>query len=184
MALPPLPENNTARLMVYYTTGRREHAIQVRYVPPASVDDATDLLLAFLTPIVNYLPTTWAVLRAEHQEAGAIVRFPVTLGSMAGFSGTNGATLNEAVEPREYRWMGRGLVSGRRTSVSLYGVLLTSPGNYRFTEATMPSEFLTTISVLQSAPAAVATTIAGDEPAWKPYINVNYNSHWETEARG
>ena len=101
---------------------------------------------------------------------------------LANFIGSNGFALPEREEPKESIWVGRSPTSGRRTRLSLYGAVYDTPANYRFGPGESLLSGAGTIGDL-NAPANVFLAIDGSKPNWYTYVNVNYNSYWETAAR-
>lgn len=194
MALPPLPENNTARLFVHYTTGggatAQEHVMSIRYNAPTVAPG--DVMLDLADALGNgtneaQLYTGWQVLRAETQAAGSAVRLPTTVpASLLAILGSGGAAASQTDQSREVRFIGRGLTTGRKVSLSLYGVVAAAilEPDFRF-EPVGPSLLADLMLNIKNSGLAGAayTTIAGEPTNWYPYVNWNYNSHWETEQR-
>lgn len=194
MALPPLPENNTDRLFIYYTSGggvsAQEHVMTIRYEatlaqPFDIMDDLGGIMntTAFEAALFN----GWAVLRAETQAAGSQFRFPVSVpASLLGVLGTAAGTKTPPQQARELRFVGRGLTSGRRVSMSLYGVDdgAIVGNDFRF-EPVAASALDTLLTFMQGLglTGAAFTNIGHGQTQWYDYINWQYNSHWESEQR-
>ncbi len=194
MPLPPLDENNTARLFIRYQTGggtlSQEHTLSVRYnASLATPFDIMDGLAGVLDngPGEAALFDGWQVLSAENQAAGSVVRLPVSVpASLLAVVGAGQGFATPSEQAREVRFIGRGLNSGRRVSLSLYGVATgaIAEQDFRFVPpgGTGLAALLTHIKGLALTGAAY-TTIAGDPTNWYDYVNWQYNSHWETEQR-
>lgn len=186
MPLPALPANNTKRIFVDYTTGRLPHTFTCRVADGVSNAAALGLIQGFLAAVQNTLPSSWAVTGAREQPEGALFTLPIPLGALDGFVGTNGASLVPAnEEPREVRWTGRSLVSGRDVSVALYGLIFITPSTFRITPEGLSGnvgEALTALAEASFNGAFVA--IDGANVLWNQYANTNFNSYWESEARG
>lgn len=194
MALPPLPENNTDRLFVHYTSGggatAQNHVMTIRYNAATAqpFDILTDLGDTF-AGLANEgdLFDGWSVLRAETQAQGAQVRLPVSVpANLLAVTGNGQANVTQRSQSREVRFIGRGLTSGRRVSMSLYGIKdgAIESEDYRFepTPGSLLADLLLLIKGIGLTGAAW-TTIAGDQTNWYPYVNYQANSHWETEQR-
>lgn len=183
MPLPELPANNTARYFLDYTTGRYEHTLTCRYTSGQDGDAVRGRIFTFLDAIKSALPTAWQPLRARAQAAGSLVSVPADLGVLATFAGTSGTPLEQREEPREFRWVGRSL-GGRRVSVSLYGLLIATPGDFRYEGAALPATLAAARAALIGSAPGIFVAIDDTNPLWYNYVNVNYNSYWEGEARG
>jgi hypothetical protein len=129
------------------------------------------------------LPTSWRPLRARAQGAGSSVSVPAELGALSTFVGTASGGLAQVDEPREYRWVGRS-IGGRRVSVSLYGITIATPADYRYEGASGPPSLAGVRDALVASAPGVFVAIDDTNPLWYSYVNVNYNSYWEQEARG
>lgn len=186
MPLPALPANNTARLFVDYTTGRLNHSLVVRYDGILSLSQVTTGVATFLEAVRNVLPQQWAVTGARVQEAGSLFSLPTALGDLDGFVGTNGSpTVNENDEPRQVTFTGRSLASGRNVRVGLFGLLFTTPSTYRLTRDGLATNVGSALDVLAAQSfGGVFVAIDGANVLWNQYANVNYNSYWESDARG
>lgn len=187
--MAPLPENNTGRYFVDYVTGNvavsQEHTLVVRCATTAGGVQAQDAVLSFLGSIgaVNFRPG-WRVLRVRHQEAFTDFSVPVpltaTLSAFVGTFGSAGAAWGEALEAR---WVGRSSLDGRRTALSLYGLAINIPDNFRLPAGgSSPAWVQNSINNLNGA-SNPFYTISGSEPVWYDYINVQLNSYWESRLR-
>lgn len=194
MPLPPLPENSTARLFLYYTTGvgpnAQEHVMTIRY--NAAAASAGDIMTDLADLVFNAGNTAathegWKFLRAETQAQGAIPRFPVAVvPALLGYVGTGDDSASPSLEAREVRFIGRGTTTGRKVSLSLYGVSTSeiAEPDFRFTPPA--GAFLSDMTTLMNfnGPAAASfINIGGGPTSWYTYVNWQYNSHWETEQR-
>ncbi len=183
MPLAPLPPNSTNRLFVKYTTGRKTHTLVSRYSDGITALTAADNVLQFLTDVQPVLPPTWAVTEVSYQDAGSIVGFPLAGSNLDGFTGGGGSALPLQSEPLQWNWMGRGGVTGRQVRVGLFGINDTPPQVYRFAGGGRPAWAIAATNSIIATSGISFLTIGGDFADWKDYINVQYNSYWETEAR-
>lgn len=184
MALPPLPENNTGRLFIDYTTGRLEHTLIFRFGASATAADALGRAELFLGALQSLLAPNWAPVSARVQEAGELIALPFDLGGLTEFSGGLPTDIPEADEPRQFKWVGRGVTSGRKTSVGLYGLGIAQPPDYRYSGLELQGQLENALNVLRNGAVTAPVTIAGDAATWYDYVNVQYNSYWERRARG
>lgn len=188
-----LPDNFTSRLFVDYTTGdqttSQEHTFQIRGggegVTGDTLQDYAELFL--LGVGAQNLRVGWRVLRARLQQANTSFSVPLTLTTgLDAFVGTNAGALAAQDEAREWAWEGRSFTSGRKVSVSLYGLVASTPPNFRLVAGgSSPAWVQASINALNnpSVPTNVGTTIDGTKPTWYGYINVQYNSYWERRIR-
>lgn len=186
MPLPALPQNNTTRYFVDYTTGRYEHTLVFRTDEGVGNAEANTAIYAVLEAIGPILPNNWQVVGCRLQLAGELFSLPVSLGDVDGFVGTSTSGQIEAKEePRQLNFVGRSRSSGRQVRLGFYGAAFTTPGNYRLATVGLSGVIGNTVDALNAASfGGVAVAIDGAYALWKSYANVNYNSYWETEARG
>jgi hypothetical protein len=177
--MAPLPPESTPRLYVDYNNIHAAHTLVFRYDPAAPLSAVQAFAHNFLTELA---PIMYAITidGARFSLAGTNVSNPITWTGDASY----GTGLQPEVQaPFEIRFQGRG-ASGRKVSWSLYGCSLAAPATYRWPAGTIP-ELDAAITVLRNAAGAgTFITIAGDQPLIKGYVNANFNSYWEQEARG
>lgn len=180
--MAPVPPNLTSRVFVDYTTGRREHTFQVRFAPgitPAALDAG---IRQFLNTLQTVLPTTWRVLRTRAQFAGTSISIPIALPLTSAFVGTQAGGIAAVNEPREVTFVGRTDDQGRRAELSLYGLNITTPDDYRIEEGA-DGPITAAIGALRAGGTNLFIGIDSERVNWYGYANVNFNSYWETRAR-
>lgn len=183
MPVLPLPPSNTTRYFVDYTTGRVAHTVMFRAaagVSDTQADGAINFVLSILMPVC---PTTWQVTGCRKALAGSDVTLPVTLTFTDALVGTNGNGLLEEHEPREHRWVGRGVSTGRQVAFSIYGIRQDFLADYRVNSGEGAITWVADTVAALNAGSGMFVTIAGDPSIWYPYVNQNNNSYWETDAR-
>jgi hypothetical protein len=178
--MAPLPENNTPRVWVGYYDGVNEHEMMIRYIASgATLADVLGFAHDFLLAIDPMLYTI-EITGARASASGSTFSFPVLWTGQPSYGDDPMPTL---LAPRETRWLGRDN-TGRRVSWSIYGGKYTSPDSYRISA-------LDNVNVSNGI-TAIETAIVGDafvtinlgDPIVYPYVDVNFNSYWEKEARG
>lgn len=183
-----LPPNSTARFWVDYVVGANEHTFMVRFnAATVSAFSVAETIADILGFVQSSLPSSWVVLRARVAPAGSDISLPFSLAGtgLAGFAGTNINPLPSNQAPRELVYVGRSPTSGRRVRFSLYGGLFDTPPDYRFGPGETAFAALEIFAALDAASQAGRfVAIDGSAADWYSYVNVNYNSHWESEARG
>jgi len=102
---------------------------------------------------------------------------------MASFVGSGGA-ITPANETRETTFQGRSFTTGRKLDISLYGIVMTTPDNYRFPAGgTSPAWVNGAVTVLNGTVAGTFLTVDNSAATWYSYANVNFNSYWERRVR-
>lgn len=191
--MAPLNPNTSGRVYFDYVTGdqatSQEHTIMMRFGvgPGFDLGDAQDEFLAFLSSYgAIEFADGWRVLGVRLSQPLQDISLPFSLTpGLAAFVGTGG-TISPSEEAREWTHQGRSFTSGRRVDLSLYGLVLSDPPNFRVVggPGTFPTKVATAASnlTLQSA-AGYFTAIDGSPATWYPYLNMNYNSYWERRIR-
>jgi hypothetical protein len=187
--MAPLPANTTARIYLDYVTSltdtATEHTLSVRYETAIGNVAAQESALAFLNAITpGRLAQDWRVIRVRNQNAGTNFSVPVTMiPGLIAFNGTGGV-LSIEEEARELRFVGRSFTSGRRASVSIYGMSTFGLDNtaFRLTPGDDPL-IGDAITVLRDAQPDTFIGIDGSAISWYSYANWQYNQFWEAELR-
>jgi len=178
--MAPLPANNTARLFLDYNDGLNDHTLMWRFNESfSSLSACKDALSAFLTALSPKL-YLWTVTGARASEQGSSVSLPTTWTGDATY-GTGTLPANQA--PRELRWQGRSN-TGRRVSFSVYGCNLTTPDDFIIRIDDNPDFDATIAQLILAADVSAWVAIDNNVPLVYQFIDVNYNSYWETQARG
>lgn len=186
MPLVALPPSNTRRLFVDYEVADVPHSLQMRLSTGANVIAALDNLYYILNFCSGSLPTSWLVTGVRQAAAGSDITVPVdySTSNLFGFAGADTATFAPVNHPRQLNWVGRSLTTGRKVRVGIYGAAIATPANYRLG----PGETVFASAEVFAALAAMSAggqlvTIDETSPTWNQYVNVNFNSHWETQRR-
>lgn len=183
MPLPALPANSTPRLFVDYNDTYNDHVLIFRYEPEFAPTDLDAWVSAFLSDLEPVMVDGWNVTGCRYQEAGSIITLPVTMPLTGAFVASSSQVLDAREAPRQVKFVGRGEGTGRRNSIGVFGLVFVTPPTYRFT-GVLPTWASAARNTLVSESANFGTTIGGDRTDWYTYVNVNYNSYWETSARG
>ena len=177
--MAPLPPNSTSRCWVKYSDGVNEHELMSRFDSNVlSVSDALQFSGDFFEAISDslYLIT---IIEARWAEEGSNISLPVTWPAEPTYGDSTMPTVRA---PLELRWVGRDQ-NGKRTSFSVWGGDFSVPDNYRIISSGANLPNLGVIQINTASAAGAMLTISGLRPTMKNYVNVNYNSYWETEAR-
>lgn len=184
--MAPLNPNFTRRVYVDYEVANVPHEMQLRLSATASIIDTLDNLYYILNFCSSALPTSWVVTGVRHSAAGSDISVPYdySASELFGFTGADTNPFSPVNHPRQLNYVGRSFTSGRRWRLGLYGCNFTVPANYRLG----PGETVFASAEVFAALAGMASagqlrTIDGTEPVVYSYVNVNFNSYWETERR-
>lgn len=187
--MPALPQNATSRVFVDYVTGTGSsavaHTLAVRLGAGGTATDGQTAVLDLLNAIgAGVFVLGWQVTGVRFQAQGDNLSFVVpTLPALASFGGTSGGFFEPWREAMEVRFVGRGAQSGRRVSLSLYGLRVSPPDNYRLTVASPGAEWVGPAVASLNAATSPIVTIGGDTAQWYAYASVNFNSYWERALR-
>lgn len=180
MALPPLDPFNTNRLFVDYEIAPGQaRSFQVRYGAPAALSDAKDWAEALLQTAQPRLASSFVVTGARYALAGSNVTLPTPF---APTLTPAGGTLVAALHPLFLAFQGRGLTTGRKAHLALYGLVYNTDPSYRFArgeDATVDD----LLDFVQAAVAGVNIGIAAEPVGWYSYMNTGFNSYYQRKAR-
>jgi len=166
------------------------HTASVRFkLGETTATDTQAGFFALLTAFgAGLFSAGWQVTGCRVQNEGSALTVPTaTISSLAGFVGTASAGYSPSKEALEARFVGRSPESGRRVSLSLYTAVLTPGDNFRWlaSSGSLATQVAAAIDVLTDAQLdGQFVCIDNTEAVWYPYLDVQYNSYWETELRG
>lgn len=190
--MAPLPQNNTGRAWLDYVTGSgfsaQQHSVMLRFTGEGEAD-GTAALAALAALIVAATEGAffdgWQVVGARISAPGSDFALPAAVPAvLTSFLGEGQANPTYQSQAREARLVGRGTSTGRRVSVSLYGLVdsLFTSADFRLPAGGSGFVF-NLLEALNEAPEGVAVSIGGDSVTWQSYMNWQYNSYWEGALR-
>jgi len=177
--MAPVNPNNTQRWWFEYFDGVNNHELMLRGDTDATTGDMISVFSDFITALDPVLHEI-TVIGGRYADQGSNISNPFTYDG-APTSGTG--ELSEALAPREISYEGRSN-DGRIVSYSMFGLLGTTSGNFRYAAGENAALDAARAVLVAAANAGVLVTISGGKPIFKTYINLNYNSYWERQARG
>lgn len=177
--MAPLPDNNTLRVRIRYTSGGVEHSMITR---PHGVTDAsvaavaTNALTALLAPL---MANEDAIVGADCYLAGEDFSTPMTVDTPSGSAGS--VTPNDQSNAAFASWVGRS-TGGRRAKLELF-----TQAAYSFNATRVAIGVISTVwadvydylSTDANAPAA----IDGEDTLWKAYVNFKRSAYWQAKLR-
>lgn len=179
MALPPLPESNTKRFWLVYTFGPYTHRLLFRATTDYPTTDARTLLHSVFDGSQAAFYSNCDFTGMEVAEEGSDIRNPVS--GWVTISGSN------AIGPASGRDLvvscsarGRS-VTGRKVKWLFFGMVPESSPDFQFVPTT--GGVIEGIITFLGGQPDFALTIDGTKPVMKGDMLVDYNDHWEQEAR-
>lgn len=175
--MAPLPPNSTARYVVHYTSGSREHTQLWRSGTPASPSAMGDFLNQVWTdvsPIIFAATILDLVFYADGADVGNSV---ATTDFVGNTYGTGDPSNNTAALFLDFIGRSSG---GKRVRVSFYSPTGTDP-SWRFNAGESTAVDNVVMDLQSNSVDLVA--IDGLVPIWKAYANVGYNAYWQRARR-
>jgi hypothetical protein len=180
--MAPLPFNNTGVYSVEYRWSNGTASMQVRVdEATASYMDAVSALGGFIDTLGGWLDVEWAYTGATYTAEGANFSIPVVTPNQPI---TSNDLQNEAYRPLEMSFTGRS-TGGRRVSISVFGSKISQGANYRYVQGELPDidDALLYLSTVATTHPGTFVAVDGLLVNWKLYVNLNFNSYWERQAR-
>jgi len=178
MPLPPLPDWNTPRVLIQYTSGGLEHTLDLR-VPIgtlkadaiAPVQDVIDAMLPILDSVDAVQGALWIPAGTNISQVLAVT----------GGSGTNsGTTINDESRTVFVSATGKS-DDGRKVRWTLFNTA-------SYGETVFRKNVTAFASVFQALYAAISgntifVTKSGEQPGWHTYLNIGLNSGTQRSQR-
>jgi len=175
--MAPLPEDNTARAFVTYTTAGQEHTLMARYDPAfATTTVVGEQMSAFIEAVAPLLYHSLFV-RFELSAEGSNVRVPATWTGVTEWGGSE-ADPDEA--PFFYSFTGKS-IDGRRFRAEIFGRGRATGDAWRI-QADDDTSVADALAVLETE-EAVWLTISAGSPIFNQYANKSVSQHWVGEIR-
>jgi len=184
-----LPENNTNRVFVDYvtnTTDGVEHTFFLRFkgsdrTAAAAQGVAKDLLVAVGGAQFR---GSWKVIRVRTQMATEAFSFPqAVLPALGAFVGTAGGGYARDRNSEYATFVGRSPTSGRRSLISLYGLVAPIPSTLRANGSSNGTNYVSLACNVLQAATAVLAAVDGTSVVWYYYVNFGRNSYWQKRLR-
>lgn len=177
--MSPLPEDNTIRIQVTYTSGGKPHTAELRL--PAGTAKATGETQAqeLGDAMAQCMASGDSTLNAYWIPAGTNIRQVLTFIPAAG-AGAAG-TITPESQAVFFSFTGRS-DDGRDTRFTLFTILFDGQTVYRILVSAASSvvqDLFAVVAANDNAPV----TISGEEAHWNNYVNIGQNSHFQRKSR-
>lgn len=178
MPLPPLPENNTDRAFLQYSSLMQGHEMVIRFPAPTTQADIISSCAALATALKPLMKTTDSFYGLRHQDAGSHLSFPLAWTSIAG---TNSGATGLRAKTSFMSITGRSL-GGYRCKLTFFTPYIPDDAEYRDPRGSgnFPDIFLDGIDVMTVKPVAIDSQLV----IWNQYGNYGFNSYWQRQQRG
>lgn len=175
--MTPLPENNTDRLWVRYTSAGRPHELLFRFDTGTGASTAAASANVAILVLKTMIASNDAVTGARFSAGGSLVSFPVPVTTGAG---SGSAWTDADTGANFYSATGRS-TDGRDVKYTVF-TTLSNPDTlgYRYNSPT--GQWLDFLEVLDEMPTN-PVTISGLIPIMNSYVNWGYNAYWQRKIR-
>lgn len=175
--MAPLPENNTGRLFIEYTSAGRAHTLLLRYPDEVDGADAAGFAGPVIAAMKGVMASNDAVTGARFSAAGSNVSFPVAI--VTG-PGTGSAWTDPDAGAGFASWTGRS-ADGRDVKYTVFNTNVNPDtlGYRALVPGTVWQDFLDAIDEATVKPRTISEGI----PFMNSYVNYGYNSYWQRKLR-
>lgn len=178
--LPPLPEDNTPRGYINYTSGGISHVMQARFPTGSAFGPIADALSEIATVMLPVMATTDSVQTYEASEAGSNVRFII---GTDGRLGTNASgVVNDLNSSAAFSVTGKGS-DGRLVACSFFTVVAGSFVDVRIAIGVAAPILADWYAGVTANPEVPLVNIGGASVNWNGYINIRRDAYWQRAQR-
>ena len=188
--MAPLPQNNTARVFVDYTSLSVQHTLMVRPLPGATVPDMAALATNVANVLRARMATTDSFFAARYSLALSDFSLPLTFEAVPGVVSAFANIWTEDPESAFISLCGRSTTSGRRVRWDLYTPIRAAdwPADNRFNPGENgPVDTLrlnwTAVVAGEAGPAPSVVAIDGSPVIVYEYVNIAKNAYWQRKQR-
>lgn len=188
MPLPPLPDNNTVRVWLKYTSATLVHELMFRLPAFSSAAEASTKAASLAAVLSLRMNNVDSCLSARYSPALSAFSVPIAFTPVAGAGGT-GAWLQDP-ESVELVLTARSFADGRDVAWQFFTVVPSAvwpPKNRYLPGDSAPVDTFrlnfTAWVAAAATPSEQVCTISGAIPTLNAYVNIRSNAYWQTAQR-
>lgn len=183
--MAPLPENNTSRFILKYTSSLVPHTMTIRFPEGVTSTEAIAIVTAFCNSLKSFMNANDSFYGADWSDAGTNFSLPLAWTTIDGTS--VGAGFAEDPESAFVSVCGRSS-GGRRISIKWFTQQKVSndyPPNNRYQPgvSTNADDIIAAFQGLYSTVGEDACAIDGLPVQIYDYLNIAKNSYWQRKQR-
>lgn len=190
MPLPPVPENNTARIWLDYTSMQIEHSLMVRPAVALAISERSAVAQAFATVMSSRMLDIDSVFGARYSAPGASFSVPITFDPVEGVVTVAGNVWLQDPESTALSIVGRSNTTGRDVRYTLFtgAAVGTWPSNNRYEpgEQAVIDTFRLNMTELIEGGGTLdwpMVTVDGTFITVYQYVNISQNAYWQRKQR-
>ena len=182
--MAPLPEDNTARYLIRYTSGGLPHVCQLRLDDSNPFTDITPYLESVVDAMLPIMATTDAVQSVDWIPQGTNISQPYPHDFSA--AGVAGGTVDNAENRTAFLSLTGKDSNGHQVRVTFFNLIAGNFVDYRQPIGVVNpliADWWAAVTATPVGPPVEALTVAGVRPYWKSYVNIGQNSHFQRKQR-
>lgn len=184
--MAPLPQNNTRRVFLDYTSNGVAHTMMLRLPPLTGTADS--YAAGYATALAAYMRDSDSFFAARYGDQGADFTLPLDFTPVEGLLGPETNVWNQDPESAQLSFVMRGLTTGRRARVEFFNCVAFTPwpadNRYNPTEQATITSMLTDFTDLAEQGGELPlVTIANDFVSIYGYVNIRLNAYWQNQQR-
>lgn len=184
--MAPLPQNNTRRLFLDYTSNGIAHTMILRLPPSAGTADT--YAAAYAEWMSTYMRDSDSVFAARYSDALSNFSLPLTFTAVEGVLGPETNVWSQDPESAQLSIVGRGVTTGRRQRIEFFNAVAFTPwpsdNRYNPTEqATIEAMLADYIDLAGQSGELPLVSIGNDPLSIYEYVNIRSNAYWQNQQR-
>lgn len=190
MPLPPVPENNTARIWIDYTSLGIRHSMMVRPAVALAISERASVAQAFATVISNRMLTSDSCFGARYSAPMTDFSVPIPFVPVNGVVTIAGNVWAQDPESVQLSITGRSHTTGRDVRYTLFSPVSTDP--YPAKNRYLPGQSAVIDTFRENLVGLVEgggmldwpmVTVDGTFVTCNDYVNISGNGYWERKQR-
>lgn len=188
--MAPLPQNNTPRLFLDYTSMGVEHTLLLRPAAELSVSEQGAVANAWAAVLGAKMLETDSLFRVRYSPAGANFSLPLFYTPVPGLLPAATAVWQQDPESTFISWMARSTTTGRRGRYFFFTGVRSStwPGDNRYNpgdDAVIDALRINVANLVGFGTSGVPPLVSIDGTFQQiyGYTNIGMNAYWQREQR-